>query len=176
MSSANRGTIRQPNDHYDTPDYTIQSLLDVHQIVDPVFEPCAGNLAIVKMLNWTGGMVKSNDINDDLPTDTHYDYTRVSIFKDKFKTIITNPPYNIASDIIEKAVYDVVDGGEVIMLLRLNFLGSQKRKVFWKQMPLKHIYVLSKRPSFIGGKTDSTEYAWFIFEKGYNGSSTIEVI
>ena len=61
MSSTKRGTIRQVNDHYDTPAYTTQSLLLHHQIEYPVLEPCAGNLAIVDMLNTD--MVYTNDIN-----------------------------------------------------------------------------------------------------------------
>lgn len=74
------------------------------------------------------------------------------------------------------ALEDVIEGGEVIMLLRLNFLGAQKRKRFWDFAPLKHIYVLSKRPHFTLGQGDSCEYAWFVFQDGYEGQTTIEVI
>ena len=48
--------------------------------------------------------------------------------------IITNPPFNIALDIIKKAIDDVKVGGSVIMLLRLNFYGSAKRKEFLKKI------------------------------------------
>lgn len=179
MSSTNRGHNRQGNDFYGTPAYTIQSLLDVHEIGYPVLEPCAGNLAIVRAL---GGcdehVIYTNDINPDAPTQTHQDYRTLTIYPHHWiETIVTNPPFNIAQEIIEKALVDVVDGGEVIMLLRLNFLGSQKRKAFWDSAPLKHIYILSKRPSFTkDGKTDSIEYMWAVFERGYTGKATIEVI
>ena len=89
---------------------------------------------------------------------------------------MTNPPFNIAQQIIERALDDVIEGGEVIMLLRLNFLGAQKRKQFWQDTPLKHVFVLSKRPCFINGKSDSIEYAWFVWQDGYEGKATIEVI
>lgn len=175
MSSTNRGTIRQVNDHYDTPAYTIQSLLDNHMIVYPVLEPCAGNLAIANMLKTD--MVYTNDINPDSPAATKLDYLQYNENWDcKYRTIITNPPFNIALDIIKKAMVDVVDNGEVIMLLRLNFLGSQKRHDFWQEYPPKIIYVLSKRPKFINGKSDSVEYGWFVWQKGYTGDTKLKVI
>lgn len=174
MSSQNRGTERQPLDHYDTPTYTTRSLLGVHEIQYPVLEPCAGNLAIANMLQ--EGMVTTNDINPDSPSKFNYDYLNYSFEGQHINTVITNPPFNIAQQIIERSLDDVVDGGEVIVLLRLNFLGAQKRKSFWDTSPLKHIYVLSKRPCFINGKSDSIEYAWFVFERGYEGKATIEVI
>ena len=51
----------------------------------------------------------------------------------------------------------------VIMLLRINFLSSQKRYDFWQQFPPDGLFVLSKRPSFTGTGTDSQEYAWFVW-------------
>ena len=176
MSSTGRGTIRKVNDHYDTPSHTIRSLLNIYRIRYPVLEPCAGNLAIVNMLNPDVETVYSIDIDDQSPAKMHCDYLKYQIGL-SVNTIITNPPFNLAQEIIEKALKDVAEGGEVIMLLRLNFLGSQKRKPFWDSAPLKHIYVLSKRPSFTkDGKTDSIEYMWCVFERGYTGEATIEVI
>ena len=173
MSSTGRGTIRKVNDHYDTPFYTIRSLLNVHIIQYPVLEPCAGNLAIVNMLKYE--KVYSMDINPESPAQMHCDYlTRQHV--PVCQTIITNPPFNLAQGIIEKALLDIGTGGEVIMLLRLNFLGAQKRKQFWQDTPLKHVFVLSKRPCFINGKSDSIEHAWFIWQDGYEGKATIEVI
>jgi len=174
MSSTGRGTTREPKDHYDTPEYTTDSLLRCHTIRYPVLEPCAGNFAIVDKLG--DGVVITNDINPDSRATHNHDYLEYSFAGDNPHTIITNPPFNIAQQIIERALVDVIEGGEVIMLLRLNFLGAQKRKTFWDFAPLKHIYVLSKRPCFINNKSDSIEYAWFVFERGYEGEAAIEVI
>ena len=175
MSSTKRGTIREVNDHYDTPAYTIRSLLSHHSIEYPVLEPCAGNLAIADMLKTD--MVYTNDINPDSPAATNLDYLQFNEnWYNLYLTIITNPPFNLALDIIKKALQDVVDGGEVIMLLRLNFLGSQKRHEFWQEYPPKIIYVLSKRPKFINGKSDSIEYGWFVWQKGYKDETHLKVI
>ena len=65
------------------------------------------------------------------------------------------------------------------MLLRLNFLGSQERSDYLREhMP--DIYVIPNRPSFTGGKTDSIEYAWFVWSKyndyGKNSSGKIVIL
>ena len=65
------------------------------------------------------------------------------------------------------------------MLQRLNWLGTAKRKPFWDAAPLKHIYIHHKRPGFypeFPNKTDSIEYAHFVFQKGFVGLTYTEVI
>ncbi len=52
------------------------------------------------------------------------------------------------------------------MLLRLNFLGSISRFEFFKKYMPKYIYVHHKRIAFTdNGKTDSIEYAHFVWHK-----------
>ena len=46
--------------------------------------------------------------------------------------IISNPPFYFAEQFIEKSLGFVKNGGYVVMLLRLNFFGSKKRKEFYK--------------------------------------------
>ena len=81
--------------------------------------------------------------------------------------IITNPPFYLAKDIIDKALRDVREGGYVAMLLRLNFFGSKDRFPFFqKQMPT-WAYVHHRRFSFTDdGKTDSIEYCHMVWKKG----------
>ena len=87
-------------------------------------------------------------------------------FKDgEYDLIITNPPYSAAEPIITHTL-KTWPNATVVMLLRLNFLGSQKRKPFWDKHPVSELHILSKRPSFTGGGTDATEYAWFVWRPG----------
>ena len=51
----------------------------------------------------------------------------------------------------------------VIMLQRLKFLATQSRYEFWQQFPPDGIFVLSRRPVFVGTKSDSQEYCWFVW-------------
>lgn len=174
MSSTNRREGARPYlDHYETPRYTLMSLLNNHKIIYPVLEPCAGYGSIANILR-LDGEVTTNDIDSNMECDYNFDFLAWDI-KDKYNTILTNPPFNLAQQIIIKSIQCLDDGGEVIMLLRLDFLGTIKRIPFWRDYPAKHIFALSKRPRFIRSG-DSNEYGWFIWETGWSGKTTIDVI
>jgi hypothetical protein len=84
--------------------------------------------------------------------------------------IIANPPFSLAQEFLECAlrireasIPEIEPPPTVAFLLRLNFMGSQKRYHFWNEAERPKIRVLSERPSFTGGGTDMTDYAWFIW-------------
>jgi len=89
-----------------------------------------------------------------------------------YDVVIGNPPYADAAAHIARAM-DC--GRTVAFLLRLNFLGSQKRLDFWRRHPAD-VYVLSERPSFDGEGTDATEYAWFVWGQCGSGPGRIQVL
>ncbi len=91
----------------------------------------------------------------------------------KYKTIITNPPFSLAKEFLEKCFEISDEDTEIIMLLRLAYLESKKRHDFWQKHPVKQLYVLSDRPSFTGQGTDATAYAWFVWS---NKEQLIKVI
>jgi len=80
-----------------------------------------------------------------------------------YQVIMTNPPFSLAMEFITRSLDSSCR--YVVMLLRLNYLGSEKRHDFMR----KHapdLYVLPNRPSFkLTGETDSIEYAWFVWDK-----------
>lgn len=84
----------------------------------------------------------------------------------KYSAAITNPPFNIALDVIQKSLSMVESGGLVIMLLRLNFFGGQKRSEWFKKNMPYRCYVHSKRMSFTKGATDSIEYMHAVWVAG----------
>lgn len=77
----------------------------------------------------------------------------------KFDLIISNPPYAEAEKFVEHAL---TIGTTCCFLLRLNWLASKKRAAFHRAHP-SDVFVLPRRPSFTGGGTDATEYAWFVW-------------
>jgi hypothetical protein len=189
MSSTNRSNARSTHisDYYVTPVDAIKSFLDMliktyPELVEVfkckngyILDPCAGGdeyhemsypVAITDIFPTAD--ICTIDIREDSKAEIKADYLSYSFegFQ-KPSIIITNPPFNIAQQIIEKALYDVEDKGYVIMLLRLNFFGSQRRLDFWhKQMPVR-AYVHSQRMSFTdNGSTDSIEYMHCIWQKG----------
>lgn len=121
--------------------------------------------------------IKTIDIRDTSLASIKTDYLTYDL-PVKPQVIITNPPFNIAMDIINKALYDVADNGFVIMLLRLNFLETKARKDFFDSHMPKYIFVHHKRMSFTDkGGTDSIAYCHMVWQKGYNPEfSKIKVI
>ena len=90
-----------------------------------------------------------------------------------------NPPYRKAAEFIRQAIGERSRGGKVAALLRLNFLGSSRKRIdlVGPGSCLRSVLVLSRRPSFTGdGRTDACEYAWFVWEVGYDGSASLRVL
>ncbi len=171
MSATNRGTVRRAYDFYETPEEVTREFLFEHFEGDfrTILEPCAGSGKMVKVLRdrFPLAWIEVNDIWDGSPipyVNKRYALDFLKMLKGDvdYDLIFTNPPYSLAEEIITHAL-ETWSKATVVMLLRLNFLGSQKRKPFWDKHPVNEIYVLSKRPSFTGRGTDATEYAWFVW-------------
>ena len=184
LSSTNRSNARSNHaeDYYVTPVSSIIDFLNEFNKYENVFhkdihilDPCAGGdikhpMSYPKALKNIGinpDNISTIDIRSDSLAKVKTDYLKYNC-RNKFDVIITNPPFSIARDIIEKSLDDVKDDGFVIMLLRLNYFGGKLRKDMWdKHMP-KYSFVHHRRMSFRDdGKTDSIEYQHVVWQKGY---------
>jgi len=145
---------RSPNDYYPTPPWCYENLNIDFSGFKTALEPCRGDGRIYSFLKNKGLDTYWAELSEGI------DYLDTPF--ENIDLIFTNPPFSIADKFIEKALSE---SPSVVMLLRLNYLGSQKRFEFWKKYPVTGLIVLSKRPSFTGTGTDSTEYAWFIWDK-----------
>ena len=89
--------------------------------------------------------------------------------------VIGNPPYKIAEKMVRAALGMIKPGGELIFLLPINFAASKRRYKLYKEYPLFRLVVCSDRPSFTGdGKTDSRDYGFFHWVKGFDGATILE--
>lgn len=182
MSSTNRSRARDKHvaEYYKTPVEHIELFLreflrhEPHALDGYILDPCAGGcpqttMSYPEALESIGiafGAIDTIDIRKDSRARIKDDYL-LQDTAGRFDAIITNPPFSLAIKVIEKALLDVKEGGWVVMLLRLNFLETDKRKPFWdKQMP-RYIFVHHKRMSFTGdGGTDSVAYAHYCWQRG----------
>jgi len=83
---------------------------------------------------------------------------------------MSNPPFSLAEEFARQCLYYAGDTGVVVLLLRINFLGSVGRLGFWKEHPNADVYPIVPRPSFSpDGKTDSCEYGWFLWSHDSTG-------
>jgi hypothetical protein len=140
-------------------------------------DPCAGGdnehpMTYPSVLSERGIFMDTIDIREDSPAATHGNYLEMPLETEPY-VIMTNPPFYLAKEIIEKALVDVRDGGYVVMLLRLNFFGSKARFPFFQQHPPLYTYVHHRRMSFTDdGKTDSIEYMHAVWKKGADVTHT----
>lgn len=202
MSSTKRGATRVVNDFYPTPAWCVHRLLDriCGQLPwDGVWlEPCVGAGAIVDAVaSWqieacaraVGGSywpphtmaAPEWQLVDIAPqyaregvTTADYLTTR---FTQRAAVAITNPPFSFAMEFVEAMRNDAQN---VIVLQKLNWLGSESRSAFWREA-MPDVYVLPNRPSFglnAQGKpgTDSVDYAWFVWPLHTSGRGFIEVL
>jgi len=153
MSRAKPIKERNAYDFYATPKWCYENLDFPFHLFDKAHEPCRGDGRIVSFLEDKGVKVTSTEIREG---EDFFDWD------DKTGLIFTNPPFSIAQEFIE---HSLPRSKCVVMLLRINFLGSKKRYDFWQKNKPDAIYVLSKRPSFTGKGTDATEYAWFVWQQ-----------
>lgn len=166
MSATGRGAKRRERDFYPTPAWCTRAILPklVGLHGASVLEPCKGDGAIMRELE------KYTD---------NIDWAEIALGRDFFKWtfdrrydfVVTNPPYSLAMEFISRSL-SLSDC--VVMLLPLSFLASTKRRNWWMTHGLTALWVLSKRPSFTGdGKTDATDYAWFVWDQAGRQKSGI---
>lgn len=191
MSSTKRGYERHKSDYYVTPIREIEKFIKEIKKIEPnifknyILDPCAGGDVKHKMSYPTAlanqGVNANNittiDIRKDSRALIRENYLDIECPGD-FDCIMTNPPFKIALPVIKKALNNVNTDGYVIMLLRLNFFGSQKRFEFWKKTMPKYCFVHHKRMSFTdNGKTDSIEYMHAVWQKeNYPEFTNIKII
>lgn len=170
MSSANRSGDRLERDQYQTPLWAINAVLPYFQWskISTVLEPCKGDGHI-----WNSLPPKVKRTWREIAQGR--DYLRWTP-KNEFDLILTNPPFSLGMEFLQKSL---TEAQTVAYLFRVNFLGSIERAEFWEKNLPDHMLVLYPRPSFVFGGTDSTEYAWFIWDRGAlvkPGTRPIEVI
>jgi len=137
-----------------------------------MWEPCAGDGRIVRCLKQHGFKTLASDIADyrvkDVDIQTGVNFLEVSEVPPNVGGIITNPPFKHAAAMIEKAV-DMVPYSA--WLLRLQFLESVDRMVFFRNNPPARVWVSSRRMPMMHRldwsgpiSTSNICYAWFVWD------------
>lgn len=185
-AAINRKEDREENDFYATDPKALEILLDQLEkdkieLSYNVWEPSCGKGHLSKVLEDEGYSVFNTDLVDRGYKNFHMEKDFFDFKMDWKGDIITNPPYKIASNFINHALSLVAKNRYVIMFLKVQFLESQNRydSLFSKNPP-KYVYVFSNRVNTAkNGEFEKYKaapaiaYAWFIWEKGYEGEPVI---
>lgn len=179
LAGKKNGGKREKDDFYPTPPHATIALLEREKFNGNVWEPACGDGAISKILEEKGFEVYSSDKFDRGYGVGGIDFLTIDSHS-RFDNVITNPPYKLAQEFVEKAL-EVADK-KVAMLLKLNFLESARRYEMFRKTPLKTVYVFSKRLNFYEGKLGDDKrsgvlaFAWYVWEHGYEGKPMIDWI
>ena len=181
LAGGNPENGRVENDYYATNPKAVEMLLTNYTFdAATILEPCVGGGHIANAIN--DFFTNKRAITGLDLVDRGYPNTIVQDFltwetDKKFEGIITNPPFSLAQEFIEKGMELLTDDGQMAMFLKIQFLEGAKRKEFFEKYPPKYIYVFRNRMATWNngnevdpntGKRWATTmcHAWFIWEKG----------
>lgn len=171
---------RQTEDYYATNPKAAEILLQEETFNKDIWECCCGEGHLSKVFSENNYNVKSSDLIDRGYGDV-FDFLSTEN-KEWEGDIVTNPPYSLAKDFIEKALQIIPQGNKVAMFLKLTFLESQSRKKMFTDIPPKTLYVSSSRiqcaknGDFDLYPSSAVAYGWYVWQKGFKGDTIIKWI
>lgn len=178
---------RHENDFYATDPIAIDNLLSVFDIDKNIYEPACGQGHLAKRLQELNYNVYSSDLVNRGFGTPNIDFLHLTELPNKeITTILTNPPYKYATEFVLKSLELLPTNGYCIMFLKTTFLETKKRydKLFSTQPP-KYIFQFVKRvlcaknadfQKAIDGGGSAVSYAWFVWQKGFNGDTILRWI
>lgn len=186
LAGGNPKNERVENDFYATDPQAVALLMEKYQFNEGSFlEPCVGNGNISSVIR--DKFPNSKIVGIDI-VDRGYPNLIVNDFityetNQKFDNIITNPPYSLAKEFVEKGMELLNDNGKMAMFLKIQFFEGEKRREMFEKHPPKYVYVFTKRmptwnngqPTDENGKRWATTmcHAWFVWEKGSNSEPIV---
>lgn len=181
LAGANPERGRVENDYYATHPDSTKALLKVEEILYPALEPACGAGHIAKLLDES--KTDCFDLVDRGYGIPDCDFLATD-FLGEYNTVITNPPFNLFTEFMVKGLK--ITKKKLIMFGKLQALEGVKRAGIMEKTPLKTVYVFKKRqqPLRDGKETDNNgkklsstmAFAWFVWEKDYQGNPLIKWI
>jgi hypothetical protein len=176
MAQRNSEYTRKARDLYETPEWCTRALVPhIPQGVRTIWEPCAGNGKMSRELAAAGYTIAASDIE---PGDgiEHGDFFKETRWPD---AIITNPPFDIARQVVERALEMTAPGrGFVAMLLRVDWDSAKTRRHLFADCPAwSKKLVFTKRILWIenpgGCQSPSENHAWYCWCHQHEGLAQI---
>lgn len=165
---------RADMDYYATEPAATEWLCRLERFAGPILEPSCGEGHISEVLKRNGYEVVSRDLADRGYGQPGCDFLCPEV-EPWTGDIITNPPYAFAQEFVERSLQMIPVGHKVAMFLKLTFLEGKGRAKFFQSTPPIRVWVSSSRlkcaknGDFENAPGSATCYAWFIWEKGFEG-------
>lgn len=166
---------RQKDDWYPTPPDVTVALLNLLKIEGAVWEPCCGDGSLAKVISEAGNEVIGTDLVDrgyGIGHGKDYDVTRARELL--APNVITNPPFNIAPEIIDHLMG--LNPKMMALLLKSSFWHAASRTPLFRKYPPSRIVCLTWRPDFLNLKRPTMEVSWCVWEADHEGSTVYEIV
>jgi len=178
---------RQEDDFYATDPLASELLLELESLNDTIIDNSYGAGHLMKPFVEKGHKV----IGYDIKNRTEGDLPQCVTFHEKdFLTVtdqidgdfVCNPPYVLAQKFVEHSLRLAKKGRKVCAFLKLQFLEGKSRRALFEEQPPRTVYVSSSRllcaknakfDEMKAGGGSAVAYAWFVWEKGYEGPTEI---
>jgi hypothetical protein len=170
-------------DFYETPGIAVEALLQAEPDVfcgkAHVYEPAASPGNIARVLRKHGIRCTASDLVErDFQLDFVGDFLTQKRAPDGCTPVVTKPPYRLAEQF---SAHALTLAPAVFLLLGLGFLASTRRTELLEQSGLRAVYVFRKRlprmhrDGWDGRRVSSSMcFAWFVWRRGYCGSTIID--
>ena len=164
MAGGNPASGRQINDFYSTPSDVTKVLLKEYPMNNYiVWEPCCGSGAMTNILEENNISVFSSDI-DPQGCGIMMNILETSVIPNNCNAIITNPPFNIAEQIIRHTWIDLkIDW--MALVLKSTYWHSVRRQKLWNECKPTAIHPLTWRPDFMELGRPTMEVMWCVWDK-----------
>lgn len=178
MSQRDSGYVRKDRDLYETPSWVTDALRPaLPHVPCKTWEPAAGSGQMSRVIASWGKVVVSSDI---VHLAYEQDFLRASLH-DGCDAIITNPPYELATEFCERALHMMEPvGGIVSMLLRTDFDHAKSRTHLFRDCPAfsKKLVLMKRICWFVeaDGKpraSPSFNHAWYIWDWRHEGAASL---
>jgi len=167
---------REKNDYYATEPLATELLLQIEKFSNNILEPACGEGHISKVLQKHGKNVTSSDL-----IDRGFGEVKNFYYYKKFNgDIITNPPYRFAKFFIEHGLKIIPKGNKIAMFLKLQFMESKERAALFLNSPPQTVWVSSRRLAcakngdFGRYSTGAVSYGWYVWQKGFSGTTQLK--
>jgi hypothetical protein len=165
---------RAAHDLYVEPSWTSGRLFDVEHFAEPVWDPCCGTGTVPKAAKVAGLGCYASDIADYGYGKRPWDFLTRPALPDSPFSIVTNPPYAIAREIVERALeLGAVKVAFLFPVARVNAAGK-----WLEPLPVARQHLLTPRPSVPpltakvvgGGRVD---FCWLVLDQRHKGPPTL---
>jgi hypothetical protein len=180
---------RKPADLYPTPFDVTESLIPVLEVIRlntagpirpfRVWEPCAGDMDMSRVLEWHGYEVTSTDIRDTGQGIGGFDFLNDDP-AEKWgwipdpDMIVMNPPFSLAAEFILKALSY---SPRVACLMKIDYWNALSRLPLWRDNMPKLFLPLTWRPAFLQkerGNSPLMNCAWCVWNDSGEDFCAIE--